>query len=439
MIYAQYRLVWRPATIPMLLPLFWAVVWPILMVTGADPTISGTPLAALWLAATAIPGSVGLILGYSRADLVHSLTSFTLPDLQVRLLRANALTASGISGAIGILMASHAGSVAGGMAFALGAMSYMIGAAFFDEAVSRRLRLLLAGIAAAWVWHAPTVGGALLSWAMIAIPVLLAVAAWVLVALSSRDNARTRPFRWAIAGGSGARPMQQYWARQQSRKSFWKGSLSSDSVIAHVRAAFYTTHTSRLGYAQYLLLQAAFASVAAHVLGDPFMVVLMAGLVFGMSSVSPTSRPWLPLSRHFRARLAWSLALISNVIYAGALAALIPLAKALPALNRDVPGRDYGLMVTVVSVMALAPLIQWVPIRFGGIWQGKLTRRMVVVWLVLLVYIFATRGLAALATRASDAGGWAPLQWLIPAALLMQLLLWIFVQRYYRRGDLVER
>lgn len=435
MMYAQYRLTGRLGVIPMLLPLFWAVVWPILMLTDHAVAAPGPVEGALWLASVAVPASIAVILAYCRADVAGALWSFTTPDLHRRWLASNVVTALALGVVSAAAMAPIAGFGAAAGAFSVSLASYTLLTVAFDAAFHRVTRVAGAALTVAAIWKSWALGQAVTAYSLVASPVLAGAALTLLVRSFSQANMRANIFAWSAAAGT-ERSARLYWKGRTPERFTWARSLATTRLLPHVHAALHIATRGERFLAGYLLWNAAYGVLAYRLLGSAWWIAFSAGM--SMLVLGAYSRlGHLSLGRALRARVAYASALVLLVGFTVATLAILPLGELVPFGLFDDSPRNENLVAAIGAMIALAPITQWGSVRWGTMHSLGLHSRFVGPFLLFFVYILAVQGLTALAGM--DMWGvqpWASLKVTVPLTLVTQAGFWYAVRRYYASADL---
>ena len=435
MMYAQYRLLGRFAVIPTLLPLFWAVVWPIMMLTDPEMAAPAPAEGALWLAAVAIPATIAVILAYSRADVAGAMWSFTLPGLQRGWLASNLLTALALAIAAAAAMAAVAGPASAAAAFSLCLASYAILAIAFNTAFPGAMRLAGAGLVAVAIWKSWEFGRFAAESAMAVSPIL-SIAAVVLLAIGfSRRSARANLFAWSTAADT-TRSARLYWERRKPDSFTWSRPMATARVIPHVHAALHVATGGKRVLAVHLLWNAAYGILAYRLLGSAWWIAFSAGIALLTLDAVPRSQH-LPIGRNLRARVGYTTGLVLLAGYTVAVLLLLPLGEFVPwGVFGEMPRMD-NLVSAIGAMFALAPIVQWGPVQWGIMRVGQAQSGMIGPMLLFFIYILAVQALTVVAGM--DRWGvqpWASLKLTLPLAMVTHAALWYAVQRYYASADL---
>lgn len=443
------RLLWRPAILWMLFPLFWAIAWPVLtLAEGGTPVGwllgsagdgSGAAAAAdglrtaRWHLTLLVPAAIGLTVTVVRLELQHAAFSWMLPGLRRDLLAGTLLIAVPLGAVMAWVVTGGGGaavSATGAAAFGVAILSFTLVAAGLDAAIARTLRwtallaLILAAVQPAtfarMVEAHPVIG-------------LAASLVWVTALLYlqfSKPAARTRPFRWS-AVATGATTL--YWAGRSGVDRDWKRSLATARIGPWLRAAEYEGSRGRsLSFPASSAVAAAFAAILAHTMSAPGMILVFAGVFLWIGRLQLTSTLPYPLSRARRARLA----ALGMFIEATLLIALIALALFilraidLPLLPwAEDPTRELWAPA-VAMAWACSPIALWVNLRRPDYQTSGPKALDFIPWMIYaLVGSFAIRQAADLEPLALAALTTA-------IAVPLHLLLWGLVHRHYTTADL---
>jgi hypothetical protein len=429
-------LLWRPFTVPLLLPLFWAIAIPLFLLAER-----GAPVGSLWaleahpearLAAwhlvVLVPAAVGLMLASARLELQHATLSWMLPDARRRLLAESLGVAVPLSLALG-LMAGHgaAALVLAGMGVAL--FWFAAASAAADGAFPRSLRWLVALAFVPIAFRPESVAGLAerAPWAVALMT--LASSAWLLRYPFSRSAARLRPFGWSPVGAGSAR---EYWAGRREWVGSWSGSLATDRVGPWLRAA---GHEARVPLAFWFAAMAALAAGTAYLMDDPGMIPVLAGLAFCFGRLQLASSLLYPLSRRRRGEVAMAGAAAEAAIVTLLAAALVLAAQAteIPAWTRAVDAAPRaGWPVALALMWAWAPVALWPGVRWPPTESLRFGRR--------LPWYFAYVVVATLSADMAPAHDPALLAATTAGiGAVTHMGLWLAIRRHFARGDLAVR
>lgn len=437
------RLLWRPAMLWMLFPLFWAVFFP--LITVAE---SGRPLSALWsgeatagVRATAwrltalVPAVVGFAVAFPRLELQHATFSWTLPGARTGLLAGTLLVGVSVAATAAFVLGHAAPLPLAVAGFAVGFFWFVAGSVVADVALPRTVRWTLVLALLVVVVRPVEAARFLDSWSWAAALLALGMGIGLLAAQFSRRSSRARHFLWSSAA-PGATAL--YWAGRRGVVRDWTHSLATERLGTWLRAAAYEGSGGRaLSFPTLHLFLAAFAVLLGHLTNGPSIAIIMAGIFLCTGRLRLlTSLPY-PLSRVRRARLALVGALVEAATVTAFMAAMVPgiQAAGIPVLGwfADVePGVSWGAAVGMA--WAWAPMVQWLHIRWPIDLEVPAAERRVLPWFVVVTaYALMT------SISARTLTGVSPLA--LTAAVLgigavLHGLLWMAMSRHFARADL---
>jgi hypothetical protein len=438
------RLLWRPAMLWMLFPLFWAVAFPLIVLAE-----SGAPLRALWSGEAAagvraaawrltalVPAAVGFAVAFPRLELQHATFSWTLPGVRAGLLAGTLLVGISIAGAAALVLGRAAPLSFTVAALAVGFFWFVAGSVVADAALPRLVRwaLVLAGLLAV---VRPVESTRLLdAWPWLSALLAVGMGAALLAAQFSRRSSRARHFLWSSAA-PGATAL--YWAGRKGIVRDWTHSLATERFGPWVRAAAYEGSGGHaLSFPARHLFLAAFAVLWAHLMNEPAMAIMLAGIFLSTGQIHLVTTLPYPLPRVRRAHVALAGATMEAVTLTAFMAVLVVgmQAAAIPVLGwfaQEEPSVTWGAAVGMA--WAFAPVAQWVSIRWPIQRQPPAAERRFLPWFAA---IFVYGVMAAISARALT--GMSPLA--LAAAVLgigaaLHGVLWIVVHRHFARSDLL--
>jgi hypothetical protein len=363
------RLVWRPASLWVLFPGFWAVAAPLLGLAerGHSPLAlwrrDPAAIFTAWHILVVVAVVAGVAAALARLDLQRTPFSWTLPDrdrlLQRSTVAMGVLLAAGLAAMVGHV----AGAGAMPPAFAVALFAFAASGAVVDAGVPKRLRW---GAAFALAWPAVRPGGfagAIMGAPLAVAIVVLAAAGALLAFLFSSGCARRRHRAGPPEGADAAR---RYWSKRSAARSTWDRSLATESVLPWLRAVVHESGGTGRGLVLLYVANAGIAVLFGHLSGEPGMVLILAGVTFTGGSLQLATGLGHPLSRTLRADVAATTALAGAAAY-GVVSALVLLAvrglgvPVIPWLASD-PSRLTWLAAIGLAV-AWAPVAQWDAVR----------------------------------------------------------------------------
>jgi hypothetical protein len=437
------RLLWRPAMLWTLFPLFWAVAFPLIALAE-----SGTPLrglwsgeataevrAAAWRLAALVPAVVGFAVAFPRLELQHATFSWTLPWTRSGLLVGTLVVGISTAGATALVFGNAAPLPFAVTAFALGFFWFVTGSAAADVALPRLVRwtAVLAWLLA--VLRPVEYSRLLGQWPWEAALLALGMATGLLAAQFSRRSSRARHFLWSSAA-PGATAL--YWAGRKGVARDWTRALTTERLGPWLRAAAYEGSGARaLSFPARQLLLPALAVLWGHLMNEPGMAIIMAGIFLSMGQIQLVTTLPYPLPRVRRAHVALAGAALEAVTVTAFMAVWVVAIKAaaLPVLGwfaNEEPGITWGAALGMA--WAWAPVAQWVSIRWPVQRQPPdAERKHLPVFVAVVVYgVVATTsaraltGVSPLALAAAVLGLGAALHGLLSMA----------VHRHFTRADL---
>jgi hypothetical protein len=438
------RLLARPVVLWTLFPLFWAVAIPLMNAfdAGASPGAlwaGSAPEAArgpVWQFIVLIPAVIGFSMAIVRLELQHALISWTLPDLSRRLLAGTLAIAAPLAAAAAFLAARNAPAggetLHGAAAFALALLWFALAATAWDYAFPRGARwvalllVVLAALRPSIMLAVAEAGG----WAVAA--AAIAAAALLFALQFSRGLARRRYFRWSPAATGRA---DLYWAERASSPRRWTGALTDDGLASWLRAAAFSQ--SRMPLAVRYLMMGMVAAIAAYLVNNAAMILIMGGTFFGQPGLRLPPGLRYPLSRERRADLSTAGVFIDaalfTVVVTASLLTLRWFNMPVPAWLADETSR-VGWGAAIAMTLAWAPLVQWSHV----IWPATPARHGAFDWrrlLLMLAYVVPALVSTHLVT------GLDPL----PLAALTTTMVsvgygvfWMAARRHFARADLLN-
>jgi hypothetical protein len=453
--YALLRLTWRPWTL-LVLPAM-ALVFAMVFDQG-DASLhaiwhgdSSWPVRdALWHLVALGPMALGVLAAIYRLEMQHTTLACTLPGLRRGMLAGMLAIGVPVAAMLALLMGRIAPTSAAIAAFALALFWFLVPGAALDVALPRPARWL-AGIAmiggllssgdvgvdySAEGWVGPLVQAQPVLTSLVA----LGCAAALLWVQASPALARRRPLLWSALAPSRAQAL--FWARQQHVRLAWRTSLVTERLGPWLRAAIYESQA----FPRAQVALPVIAALLLIALGKPSWLWFFAGLLFTQGGFQLRTNLPYPLSRNQRTTLAYAGTLVHAGLFcvvAGVVLlvlGLVPLADlGLPLFPPD-DARAFNSWPTSLGLaFALAPIAQWAVIRWSGVENSRRARRIERLG-CLLVYMLAC-GLAALALSGPTFAGHPrdTAVGVVALAVVVQIVHWFAVRRYFTTRDLVRR
>lgn len=438
-VHALPRLLWRPAMLWLLFPLFWAVAWPFASLTShgvpvariwsAEPT--GPVRSAVWQLSILVPAVFGLAVTFGRLELQHTPISWMLPGARRGLLTGSLLIALPLAALAGVLTARTMPGWTALAMFAVALFSFTSASTVVDVAIPRAFRwpallplalaILLPGAASRFVEQSPLISGLVAG----------GFAVMMLGYQSSKRVTRARHFTWS---GAVPEPRAFYWTGRRTVEREWREDLATERLRSWLRAARYERASLPVSIPALYLPIVIMAVLFGYLMNAPHMLLILTGIAFGSSHLRLTTTLPYPLSRVRRGRLA----IAGTAIEAAAFTVML-LVVVLLVLMLEIPVPDLfvddsprvGWAPVIAMAWAWAPVAQWSAARRPMDLNMSIRR-----WFIpYFVYVAA----AILTSRALEGQG--PLILLaatVAIAAAVQVVNWAAVRRYYTRADLVE-
>lgn len=434
---ALTRLLRRPAMLYVLLPLFWAIGIPVLMLAEAgtpvqsllDGSMAEPVRTARWHLTILVPAAIGLAVTIARLEVQHAMFSWTLPGLRRRLGAGTLLVALTLALGLGFLAGRGDAPWTGIAAFSVALLSFAVVGAALDVALPDALRWTAIAALAVAAFRPAALADVAVSRPIPVIALSLASAAVLFGFQFSVRAARRRRFRWSsVAPGS----KTLYWAARSVAFRDWKHSLAADRYGPWLRAAEYERSGGR-GLVPYLMIVGVHVALA-HLMSAPELFLVWAGMLYAHGRLQLGSSLLYPLSRTRRARLA-ALGLEVEAVVLIALA--VPVLLVIRAV--DVPviawfAEPRG-KVTWAAVLAMAwawaPLAQWAAARRTA---HDADSRWDAAWFVPFILYFIAASVSARLTAGLEPYALAALT--IGGGLALRAVHWDRIRHYYADADL---
>ncbi|HSJ10893.1 MAG TPA: hypothetical protein VK928_13300 [Longimicrobiales bacterium] len=440
-LYSLWRLCWRPQSLLLLLVVVPAAAWPLseleqLVDAPLSAVWRGEPAgpvrAALWHMLLLVPLVPGIVVAWARMELqLLSGIGWTLPDLRRRLAVGTLVTGVVVAAVPAVLLVRADAGASALAGFACALAWFLLPGAAVDIATPRAGRwAALAALLTGLSWPGTVERMANASVLLATTLALAAVVAmtWLLVAPAP---ARRRPGHSWVPGEL---PAWLDWLGPGYTE--WRTPLAGGRFLpwmqaaAHERGSVVFTH----------LFQATIPAVMTHVLGNPAMLLVFAGLGFLSDGTLLGDTLLHPVSRTRRADVAWAGTVLDAAVFC-ALSAIVLLVIAplpQPFADDDLWRRSASLPVTLGLIFALAPFPRWGVILWGRTNAARASSLAPKRFVMLIPYVVA--GALAIGTAGSGLLGDAASA---PArvgllALAAYAVHWLLLRRYYRAGDLTH-
>jgi hypothetical protein len=447
--YPLLRLMWRPATLLLLFPLFWAIAWP--LASAADA--GANPLAALrtgighsdaqraiWEMGLLLGAAVALFTNLPRLEVQHSATAWSWPGLHGGLATGNLMVGAAVATLVATLLARVAPAplaIAGGAGSLL---AFSLVTLVVDSTAPSAIRWLIIGTAAAVAIRGEAVFAVASAAPWTAAAVSVAVAVLAQRSVFSPASARRRPFIFTGAAGTPSRSaLADFWSRRGSDRAWW-GDLATDRVGPWLRAAEYESFGAlRRGYPGQYALMALVVSVLSLLALDSSILVFV-GIILSSSGLQLRRTLFHPIGRDELARIAIAGAMIDAVAICG-LSALVYLALAQP-LAALFPQPDGARWFTTLALaFAWAPVAQWSIVRGGMLQYNRAPaegwpRRMLEQFGSFLIFVLLVSVSRIALQRTVGDDPLTLTSGVITITVVVQALHWVTLKHHYRRADL---
>jgi hypothetical protein len=442
---ALWRLVWRPAVLWLLFPLFWVTGIPLFLLWDAGYSVAavwtGDPApevrSSVWLWVVLVPAVLGAGLALARVDLEGTLTAWTLPGLRRRL----RFQTAGIAVTVAVLAALLAGwqgpSPLSAAAFGMAMFWFATGSAVADRAAPVRFQVVASLAFLAVAFRISGLAEHVERWPWATAALTLSACALLLGWQFSRQAARVRPFPRSARAPDDTSPWPPYGTprypsafRGSDRE--WKVNLATDRIWPWIRAADYET-SARLPSPARQLVIAAFAALFATLMNQPQLAVIVLATPLAIARLQLGPAPFHPLPRARQARVAFAGLGLEAAVLMGLLACLLLVAQAagippLPWFAEDVS------RVTWPAVAgfgwAWAPVAQAPMVGRRKGWENS-GRPLVTAFIYMIVVL-------ASALLMPEVGPAILLATVVGIGVVTHAVHWLFIRWHFERADLVE-
>lgn len=382
--YATGRLLWRPASLFMILPLAFSVVVAAVELprgpldfVDAIRSQSAKPdvIVSLWRFATVFSGFMGVFVSSVMRELQHTAFAATLPALTRRLLLGRLVCGIFLAAGLVALAAPFSASTALGI-FGWSLLCFSLGGVAFDPALSkvesRGVPAILALIAFRPSYIEEVAAASPASFAMAASAAALGVAGREF----SRAVVRRRPDIPMASGLTvNSQHLRQHWRQASVKDSEWTVDLSRGNLLSWLRAGLYEGYGGqKMGQTMFALWLIGITVITGYLTDNPMMVVFFPWIFMdGRLHLQPKFLH--PLNRATRARLFFASSVVESfrAIMLGVAGLAILYLLGYPLVKDADIGSASRAAAMLLALAAWAPMTHLTKLRgpLDGTMSGK--------------------------------------------------------------------